>query len=234
MENVSRNGRNWLVVPHRFPSGRPADIRPDVLRDLLDALADAPDDGKAQVRVGLLRELVQAALADVDDPGTLGASIHDHDQRTTYRATVGRGEGAVWLESLQIEHTDGRPVDRADLRRVPVQQIAEATAQCIEENSEPGVLVVRDGELELDADRRTDMPSSEELAALMREGHNRRTLAVRYSRSLSTVDDWIGRARREVPELMPPPGKGGRPRKKQPKTSSSDQHDDQDTKGTGR
>lgn len=226
-------GRNWLVAPWRRSSGSSrAEVRPDDLREILDALSDSPDDGKAQVRVGLLRELVRAALADFDEPGELGASIHDYDTRTTYRATIGRGEGTVWLESLSIEHTDGAPVDRASLRRVPVQQIAEATAQSIEENSEPDVLiVVRDGEVRLPSDV-ADMPSSEELAALMREGHNRRTLAARYHRSLSTVDDWIGRARREVPELMPPPGKGGRPRNTAPKTSSSDQHDD--TKGAGR
>lgn len=220
MKNI---GRNWFVAPWHLPSaGTPPEVRTAHLREIRDALSELPGDGTAHVRVGVLRELVRFALQDLE-PGTPGASIHDFDNRTTYRATIGRGEGAVWLESLSIEHTDGAPVDRASLRRVPVQQIAEATAQNIEENSEPGVIVIRDGEVELASDRRSVRPTSEELAALIREGHNRRTLATKYGREVSTVDDWIGRARREVPELMPPPGKGGRPRKTNP-ISTNDQN----------
>lgn len=205
-------GRNWFVVPWSPPSsGTPVQIRPEVLQGLADELSDQADDGRAMVRVGLLRELVRSALEGLE-AGDPGASVVDFDTRTSYRATIGRGEGAVWLESLSIEHVDGAPVDRETLRRVPVQQIAEATAQCIEENREPGTIVIRGGEVRVPSDV-GNRPSSEELAVLMREGHNRRTLAAKFYRSLSTVDDWIGKARREVPELMPPPGKGGRPRK---------------------
>lgn len=58
-----------------------------------------------------------------------------------------------------------------------------------------------------------DVPDSAVLARMIREeGYTRKRLAEHFHRAPSTISDWIGRAYRETPELMPPRGKGRRPR----------------------
>lgn len=216
--------RNWFVAPWSPPRGGTPEIKVKTLKALQEGISQVPEDSQALVPVRILRKLVNFAL-DSFDRGTLGALIEDLDTQTRYRATIGRGDGKVWLRTLEVQRTDGGKVDREAMRRVPVQQIAEAVAQSLEENLDPDTIVIRNGDVRLPSDV-GDMPSSEEIATLMRAGHTRRTLAARYSREVSTIDDWIGRARGDVPDLMPPRPPGGRPRKTTP-VSGDDGHNNQ-------
>ncbi len=160
----------------------------------------------------------------------MGGVVHDPDRGVLYRVTLGRrrqGKGdpergvthrepigagpAVWLASLTIEPQNGAPVDAAMLRRVPVQTLAEAVAT---QYAREAALWAHDddgrvtGEVSLPG----DVPTSEQVEAMLLSGETRQTIAARYSRSPSTVSDWIGRAYRERPQTMPPRRRGRSPK----------------------
>ncbi|MCW2845851.1 MAG: hypothetical protein JWN22_3767 [Nocardioides sp.] len=160
----------------------------------------------------------------------MGGVVHDPDRGVLYRVTLGRrrqGKGdsergvthrepvgsgpAVWLASLTIEPRNGAPVDAAMLRRVPVQRLAEAVAT--QYAREAALWAGDDDEpLPSEVSLRGDVPTSEQVEAMLLGGETRQTIAARYSRSPSTVSDWIGRAYRERPQTMPPRRRGRSPK----------------------
>lgn len=165
----------------------------------------------------------------------MGGVVHDTDRNVIYRVTLGRrrqskgdpergvthrepvGSGpAVWLASLAIEPQNGAPVDAAMLRRVPVQRLAEAVAT---QYAREAALWAHDSDeaLPSEVSLRGDVPTSEQVEAMLLSGETRQTIAARYSRSPSTVSDWIGRAYRERPQTMPPRRRG-----RSPKNSGTD------------
>jgi len=165
-----------------------------------------------------------------------GAAVHDPARGVTYRVTIGQGEGRVWLRTLEVVPDDpAEPgVSNAVLRRVPAVALAEFVAlfhdrrarlrdaaggtdpddpDALDALQQHGRTLARaattPGGL---APARGDVPTSAELAALLREGMTRQRLAERFHRSPSTISDWIGRAYREVPDQMPPRRRGRRPK----------------------
>lgn len=137
----------------------------------------------------------------VPPPGSREATIvHDNLLKTVYLVTVGKrpstegnSDGGFFLGSLAIEPQDGSPVDQDMLRRIPVQQIADAV-----------VIKAREESRRRGTPPDTGVPTSAQIEAMLKSGENRHTIAARYSRSPSTVSDWIGRAYRERPDTMPP------------------------------
>lgn len=151
-----------------------------------------------------------------------GAEVHDPDRRVTYRVSVGVRDGRAVVRTLEIEPDDDTtPVDVAMLR-VPVDALARFVQVFLAEHESAGggFFMVRPGGISLP----DDVPTPEEIAALRSRGVSREDIAKQYSRSLSTVDDWIGRAYREVPDLMPPRRRGPRPKTSEP-TTGPDQPD---------
>lgn len=224
--------KNWVISP--LWEGGPTEIlmlsRRELqeIRDRIDDTATTlgPPDyppgwpgtvPKALVELDLLKELLDAAIGT--PRRIVGARIEDPDRGVVYWARISR-DGSPRLVRLEIETTSGQPVDQRALGRVPVRWIEDATAELLAANERPVVVL-------LSGDQVTDpgIPTSKEVAAMMRdEKLKRRDIAARYNRSVSTVDDWIGRARREVPHLMPPrDARGRRPRsieERNPKTAT--------------
>jgi hypothetical protein len=149
-----------------------------------------------------------------------GARICDDEAGIVYEATIGRGNGRVWLTSLSIVLADPRrQIDRELLRRVPAQRIAEQVAMQLaadEAREAAGPTYTDDGQEVLrivtasPARRaRGDRPSDAELIEdVIVSGLGRRQIAEKYRASLSTVDNWLGplRQRGEIPRA-----KAGRP-----------------------
>lgn len=159
-----------------------------------------------------------------------GVGIVDTDRGVIYYVTIGRDtEGEPFIATLEIEPQPGVPVDSLMLRRVPVTTILDYALAYLHYRAEllaargsgrkpagnplvfgmaaPGAIEIDDG-----------MPTSEEIAEMMTRGMTRHDIAKRYGRKPSTVSDWIGKAYREVPELMPPKRAGRKPAKRDPQT----------------
>ncbi len=158
-----------------------------------------------------------------DTPGVPGAEIIDLDRGLVYRATTVATPQGPKVRSIEVRTQGDRPLTPALVRATPLQAIADEVAvlAAARQSASPTTLIVDDGTgpaggLELPSD--TDgVPTSEEVAALLRAGETRRTIAARYERSVTAVDKWIGRARRERPDLMPPK-RTGRPSKAEQST----------------
>lgn len=183
--------------------------------------------------------------------GIEGAQVTDRSRGVTYRVTIGQGDGrGVWLRTLEVVPlAEGVAVDQPMLRRVPVAALAAYVAVALagwkhaetahrlaaseRGEPEPGGLLqfVLPGGISL---RDDGVPTSDELAAMLRAGETRHTIAARYSRAPSTVSDWIGRAYREVPELMPPRRRGRRPSQPTGATVPPDQSPGGDAAGSRR
>jgi hypothetical protein len=146
-----------------------------------------------------------------------GARIYDDEAGLIYEATIGRGNGRVWLNSLTILATEpGRQIDRDLLRRVPAQRIAEQVAMQLAADDAEQPRYTDDGQEVLrirgamPARRaRGDRPADAELVAdVIAHGMGRRQIAEKYRASLSTVDNWLTPLRRrgDIPRA-----KAGRP-----------------------
>lgn len=187
--------RNWSAVAwERFEKGVVPAADPEC----------GPDTGRVRVK---------------------GAEVIDHATGALYRVTIGRGEGRVWVRTIEVEPLSGT-VDPAALRRIPLASLATYVALFLDQREDEELArhtgggkpsrsslvfgAAGRGVLRPDALERGTVPEPAEVARLLREGHTRRTLAQLYSRSPSTVSDWIGRAYREVPKMMPPRHPGGR------------------------
>ena len=156
--------------------------------------------------------------------GVPGAAVVDLDSRVIYRVTIGRGNGRVWVSTLDLDPEIGE-VEPASLRRVPLAALALYVAKYLDAR-ESEQRALREGtgkpddsklvlgmfgpEVRVHGTTYGEVPDSATVARLLKEGDTRQTLAVKYARSPSTVSDWIGRAYREVPEMMPPRRPGGR------------------------
>lgn len=204
---------NWKLWPW---SAHSADDEALQEASLLDAatvegmfakIADVPADATAIVKInaGMLRTLLAAHHRSAT---VRGAEITDPDRRVSYRATIGRGDGRVWLRSVEIIPDDPDPDAR--VWRVPHQAIAEAVALQLAEEDR----VAANGWFQVGPNRIGDgIPTPEELAELLRRGENRHTIAARYDRSTSRVDDWLRAARRDRPDLdWPRRRRGPKPR----------------------
>lgn len=172
-----------------------------------------------------------APVADLEDAPDVrrvrvkGAEVLDQATGTCYRVTIGRGEGRVWVRTIEIDPLSG-PVDPAALRRVPLTSLATYVALFLDQREAEDLArgagggkpsgsslafgAAGRGTLRPDALERGTVPEPAEVARLLNEGHTRRTLAQLYVRSPSTISDWIGRAYREVPKMMPARRPGGR------------------------
>jgi hypothetical protein len=136
--------------------------------------------------------------ATPETPGA--ATITDRDAGLTYTVTIGKGPGQVWLTSLTITTTRKRQrIDHDVLARLPVTRLAEAVARHLA----PAAPRSRRKR------QRPGPPDLRELAALYKKGETRQTLAPRYGASISTVDRWLGEARRAG--LIPPARTGRNP-----------------------
>jgi hypothetical protein len=174
-----------------------------------------------------------------------GVQIRDFAYGMTYLVTIGRANGRVWLRSLEIEpHRDNARIDNAALRRIPVQVLAEYAALYLDDRDRVrkaigtgaprpttgtqafGIRAPR-GSIRMPGEQA--VPTSAEVAALLKEGHTRKTLAAMFYRTPSTISDWIGRAYREVPDQMPPRRPGGRRPANTPKPNTPHPHDKKDT-----
>lgn len=202
----------WSRGPWTRPGVEPPTIPASLGRDLAARLDGRPDDSRVLLPVGLVRDLLAAASADLT--GTPGAQIHDHDRNVTYRASVDPASSD--LDHLEVIVRGW--IDDNVLKRVPVARVRrEVLAQVAEDRRArasaghddamtfalPGGLTAGDG-------ARYSPPPLDEVARLMREGLDRHALAERYGRPLRTVDGWIRRARQQYPDDVPPRTSGRR------------------------
>lgn len=167
-------------------------------------------------------------------PRTPGAVVVDQARGARYRATVQPGDGEVQLSSVEVLPAEPGGTLSARALQVPGQHLADAVAAYLarqaaaearsRESGGDGRTVL----LNATVRRTAAAPSAEELRELVREGLKRTTIAERYDRSPSTVDQWLRVARRDRPDLDWPPrrrgpqpgtrtstkpkGRGGRPR----------------------
>lgn len=152
-----------------------------------------------------------------------GAQIHDSKRGVTYRATLDLQTYEMDYLEVVVDGPFTRPNGEGyksfeRLRSIPLSRIHSAVRkQVIEElraekGAEGPVLIFTpEGGLVEDGDgSMRKPPSSEEIAMLMRpikEGGralDRNGVAAHYGRAVRTVDGWISRARKELPEKMPP------------------------------
>lgn len=179
-----------------------------------------------------------AAAWHREESGDVGVQVFDAAYQVCYRVAVGWKEGVPYLETLQVVPLDGAAVDQAMLRRVPIATLTDYAVAYLALRTElwesrgkarpPGNPLVLGGlagpgAIRPGTDKRDVPPTNEELAQMLRQLQGtpgivpRNEIAKRYGRSPSTVSDWIGKAYREVPELMPPKRGGRPPRKPTPK-----------------
>ncbi len=128
-----------------------------------------------------------------------GASIEDTELGVVYEATVGKADGRVWLESLTIlPQSPGQRIDKALLSRVPAQRIAEQVAlHLAAEDADREQYGPRFLGTYGDGERQTphDPPTVDQVAALVKAGENRHTIATRYGVTKWAADVWIRKAR---------------------------------------
>lgn len=167
-------------------------------------------------------------------PFSEGVRVHDSERHLSYRVTLLATPRGPRVRTLEVIPDDPDAVlSKADLGRVPLVTLAEYAALYLDKQH-----AMRDRARATDhTDEQTlealgedirshtrtlftagglrtryDIPDSTTLARMIREeGFTRTRLAKHFGRAPSTISDWIGRAYREVPELMPPRGKGRRP-----------------------
>lgn len=154
-----------------------------------------------------------------------GARIDDHDKGLTYEATIGQGDGQVWLESLTIiANRPGQRIDHALLNGIPTKRIAEqvqlhlAEQQALREQTGSRRAFVIGQESPVVG--RTEPPTMDELAELVTAGETRGSLAKLFGVSPSAVDNWLGKARRAG---VIKPATTGRPRRPQTVEQSADE-----------
>lgn len=201
----------WSCGPWTRHLTEPPTFRTSVARDMEAWLEGRPDDSSVMLPVGVVRDLLAAAVAP--GPGAPGAQIHDHDRDVTYRATVDPATSD--LDHLEVIVRGW--IDDNVMKRVPVARVRrEVLAQVAADRSAraaggddvmtlvlPGGLTGGDGS-------RYSPPPLEEVARLMGAGLDRHALAERYGRPLRTVDGWIRRARQQYPEQGPARTRGRR------------------------
>lgn len=182
---------SWKLGTWWKVDGEPERLSPSLVADLTAKIAHSADDQRVVVTAGMLRALLAAHERTEQ---TRGAEIVDPERRVTYRATVGRGEGRAWLRTVEVIPHDEEPDPK--VFRVPVQAVADMTALILAQQGESDSVFIM-GE----TPPREGQPDAEQLAALLHQGETRRTLAARFDKSVSRVDDWLRLARRERPDL---------------------------------
>lgn len=210
---------HWRVGPYSREEGEPPrDLWPsDALVDNLSAVLEGRDDDqKVTLTAGTLRSLL-AAVKREGLTRVPGASIRDPKRGVTYNVTATGSEGRVWLRSVELLVDDPSKQPDPITYRVPSQLLADAAALHLAqtEGKQDAAAVVTDehGNVVVEVEEpRSGPPSTDELAALVKAGETRRTLAARFGRSVITVDGWLAQARREQPESFPRQRRGPKPR----------------------
>lgn len=182
---------------HRVES-RPQAPPGKYLDDLRSKLEGRSDGEQVQMTVRQVRELLDALAP----PETLpGAQVYDDERGVTYRATLQGDDGHRSLRTVEVIPDEG--VVDPSIYRVPASLLAVLTAEVVAATEEGFATL----------DNRNDVargyrPSAEELARLIREGHTRNSIAETFDRKVSTVDQWLRRARRELPHEFPEATRG--------------------------
>jgi hypothetical protein len=146
-----------------------------------------------------------------------GAAIYDSERDITYRATLDPETGEI--DHLEVE-ADGwvgssLSIPSARIRRAVAVHLLGRTDQ-----SEDTLTITPEGALDApsSAEKKSKRsPTSEELADFLEQqpGRGRQEVAARYGQPgkpvpLPTVDRWLAKARRELPDRMPPITQGKR------------------------
>ncbi|MCU4296332.1 hypothetical protein D3I60_04425 [Brevibacterium permense] len=182
---------------HRVES-RPQAPPGKYLDALRSELGGRDDDEQVQMTVGQVRELLDALAP----PKTLpGAQVYDPERGVTYRVTLQGEAGDRSLRTVEVIPDEG--VVDPSVYRVPASLLTAMTAEV--------VAATKGGRVTLD--NRNDVarghrPSAQELAQLIREEHTRNSIAEKFDRKVSTVDQWLRRARRELPDEFPEATRG--------------------------
>lgn len=201
----------WTSKPQPVETGEASDrwASPALVADLLGAIHGVDDDQRVQITAGTLRSLLAAVERD-GMTETPGVAIHDAEKAVTYVVAVAGAEGRVWPASVQVVLDDPTQQPDPSVWRLPAQRLAERAALDLARWSDAPAEADSDS-LVIVTDSRPGPPSTEELAALVAAGESRRTLAVRFDRSVVTVDGWLAKARRERPDLFPAARRGPKP-----------------------
>ncbi len=196
---------SWSSVPWSRPAGeqQPPPVNRSFVQGLLDRIKGRPDDARAVVDVGLIRDLAHNALGSTEP--IYGAQIHDHDRGVTYSVTLDPETSEI--DYLQVTISGAGLVDENALRRVPVERIRRAVleqlrgdARARAEHGPDAFTFAMPGTLSDDQPRRarSAKPNIEDVADLMERGLDRHALATRYGAKLRTVDRWMTQARRTL------------------------------------
>ncbi|QCV88880.1 hypothetical protein FEZ32_11435 [Acidipropionibacterium jensenii] len=187
----------------------PVPLRPGQAAQIIEELdkAGVRDADMVEVPAGLLRQLVALAEGGRRVPG---ARIEDAEMNAAYLVTISPREQSARLRTVEVVPLDpSRPVDPRAFR-IPEQSLADAAAVVlarqraavrIGDPNDPDQIarVVSSPQSARPASR--SRPDAEQLREDVREGLPIEAMAERYSRSKSTILQWLRKARRERPDL---------------------------------
>lgn len=201
----SSEASSWKRV-ESFPERLP---RLEV-EELTAAVAGEPDDAEVRISAQMLRRL----LAAHEPPETrAGARIRDEERRVTYNVTLHREGGDVRLRTVEV--VPDEDTDNPNVYRVPVQLLTTLAAEVIA-NADAGYQITG---VRAVADNARKPSASElaDLAGIGGAGWTRHMIAEEFDRSLGTVDQWLRRARQELPDRFPKRSRGPKPHTPDPK-----------------
>ncbi|GAA2181945.1 hypothetical protein GCM10009847_25580 [Leucobacter tardus] len=159
--------------------------------------------------IQLNADMVRSLLAAHQRPESRhGARIRDDERGVTYNVTIDREGGAARLRTVEVVPDEG--VDNPAVFRLPTQLLATLAAEVLAD-SEAGYFAMG---VRADPDTQRK-PSAAELADLAGKdgaGWTRHMIAEAFDRNLSTVDQWLRRARKELPDRFEPQRRGPKPK----------------------
>lgn len=176
------------------------------------AVAETEDGGRVEIYEPLTPEWEAANIRH-------GAIVYDPRRRFSYRATI--DPETRELDYLEVVIDGAHEVSRLQGRQVslPIERLHKVVREFVIENlradAEAGrrvIALVLPGGLADGDGSKGNPPPSEEIVRLMSKEHglglDRSAVAARYGRKVRTVDRWIARARKELPDLMPAARRG--------------------------
>lgn len=140
-------------------------------------------------------------------PMTAGAVVVDTVRGAQYRATIQRSEGVAQLASVEVSPIEPGATLPAGTFRVPGKHIADAVSGFLAQRAAAEARSRQSGGdggsvlFNATVRKESATPTAEELRELVRAGLNRGAIASRYGRAISTVDQWLRKARRDRPDL---------------------------------
>lgn len=182
---------------HRVES-RPQAPPGKYLDDLRRELEGRVDNDKVTMTVAQVRELLDALAPPETRPG---AQVYDAERGVTYRITLQGEPGRPAMRTVEIIPDEG--ATDTGVYRIPSSLLASLTAEVVAAHEE-GQFTLR----AQDEGARDRKPSAQELAELVQGGHTRNSIAEKFDRKVSTVDQWLRKARREIPEQFPKATRG--------------------------